>query len=73
MKKTVKTSKANSVSRLSAVTYGLLVVTTAGTASAQTQTNSATIDDLQEVTVVGSRIKGAVITDALQSSWWIKS
>ena len=44
---------------------GLLLVLTSPSANAQQSGATASIDDLQEVIVVGSRIKGAVSTEAL--------
>ncbi|MFZ9478555.1 MAG: TonB-dependent receptor plug domain-containing protein [Steroidobacteraceae bacterium] len=65
MKKLSSNFKSRGVSRLSAGAWGLCAAALTGMASAQTPTTAASIDDLQEVTVVGSRIKGAVTTEAL--------
>ena len=53
--------------RLLAVVAGLVATTLGQAAVAQSQGPAAapTIDDLQEVTVVGTRIKGAAVTEAL--------
>lgn len=50
-----------------AVSVGVALAMTAGTAGAQTPSTASVegIEQLQEVTVVGSRIKGAVSTEAL--------
>ncbi|MBM4239021.1 MAG: hypothetical protein FJ154_05735, partial [Gammaproteobacteria bacterium] len=49
------------------VAVGCVLSVTAGVSGAQNQTATPAsgIDELQEVTIVGSRIKGAVATEAL--------
>jgi len=66
----MKTRVASTVHRLIhgpalAGACGLLVATSGSPLLAQQSTAAASIDDLQEVTIVGSRIKGVVATEAL--------
>lgn len=66
----MKTRVASTVHRLIhgpalAGACGLLIATSGSPLLAQQSTAAASIDDLQEVTIVGSRIKGVVATEAL--------
>jgi outer membrane receptor protein involved in Fe transport len=66
----MKTRVASTVHRLFhgpglAGACGLLIATSGSPLLAQQSTAAASIDDLQEVTIVGSRIKGVVATEAL--------
>ena len=66
----MKTRVASTVHRLIhgpalAGACGLLIATSGSPLLAQQSAAAASIDDLQEVTIVGSRIKGVVATEAL--------